>query len=132
MDRYISTNLGLLVLRLGLGINVLMHGIFKIYNGIDGVKKILTNASIAEFVSYGVYIGEVVAPVLIIMGIFSRVGAFLLLCTCCVILYTAFSTDLLALNSKTGGFSAELVYLYISGAICILFCGSGKYAIIKD
>ena len=68
-------DLGILFTRLGLGICFFMHGFAKILHGIGGVKSILTKASLPEIVAYGSYIGEVVAPIMIILGIFSRIGA---------------------------------------------------------
>jgi SRC kinase associated phosphoprotein 2 len=68
-------DLGILFARLGLGVCLFMHGFAKILHGIGGVKSILTKAGLPEIVAYGSYIGEVVAPIMIILGIFSRIGA---------------------------------------------------------
>lgn len=132
MERYFGLNLGLLILRIMLGGSVLMHGIAKIYNGIDGVKKVLVTNHIPEFIAYGVYIGEILAPLMIIFGIFARSGAFLLIGTTFLILYVAYGGSPFATLPKTGGFMAEILYLYLGGAFCIMLAGSGKYAVIKD
>ena len=68
-------DLGILFARLGLGVCLFMHGFAKILHGIGGVKSILTKAGLPEIVAYGSYIGEVVAPIMIILGIFSRIEA---------------------------------------------------------
>ena len=67
--------MGILFARLGLGVCLFMHGFAKILHGIGGVKSILTKAGLPEIVAYGSYIGEVVAPIMIILGIFSRIVA---------------------------------------------------------
>ena len=64
------TNFGLLILRLALGVCLFMHGVAKIMNGVSGVKSMLVAKNIPEFVAYGVYLGEIVAPVMIILGLF--------------------------------------------------------------
>ncbi|WP_423902923.1 hypothetical protein [Campylobacter showae] len=34
--------------------------------------------------------------------------------------------------TNAGGFKAEILYLYIALSPCVIFSGSGKYAIKKD
>lgn len=124
------TNFGLLILRLALGVCLFMHGIAKIMNGVSGIKAMLVAKNIPEFVAYGVYLGEIVAPVMIILGIFCRIGALLVLGLSGIILYVAYP-DLTAMNSH-GGFAAEILYLYIGISLCLLATGGGRFAIIKD
>lgn len=131
MQNLIGVNLGLLFLRVIFGICLLLHGISKIFNGIDGVKFLVTKAGLPEILSYGVYVGEFVAPILLILGIFSRYAAFVILGTCSVIIYTA-HPNIFELSEKTGGLSAEVVVLYVAICLCIMFCGSGKFALKKD
>lgn len=80
-------DLGILFARLGLGVCLFMHGFAKILHGIGGVKSILTKAGLPEIVAYDSYIGEVVAPIMIILGIFSRIGALLVIGTSLTIMY---------------------------------------------
>lgn len=61
----ININFGLLFIRLGLGVCLLMHGIFKLTHGIDGVKSMLAARGIPDLVAYGAYVGEVLAPAMI-------------------------------------------------------------------
>ena len=124
------TNFGLLVVRLTLGVCLFMHGVAKIMNGVSDVKSMLVAKNIPEFVAYGVYLGEIVAPVMIILGLFCRIGALLVLGLSGIILYVAYP-DLTAMNSH-GGFAAEILYLYIGISLCILACGSGKFAVKQD
>lgn len=126
-------DLGILFARLGLGVCLFMHGFAKILHGIGGVKSILTKAGLPEIVAYGSYIGEVVAPLMIILGVFSRIGALLIIGTNLTIMYAYHDGlgNLLELTN-VGGFKAEILYLYIALSLCIIFNGSGKYAIRKD
>ncbi len=121
---------GLFFLRLIFGICFLMHGISKISHGIDFVKGMVVNSGMPEILSYGVYIGEVLAPICIIIGLFPRISSFIIIINSAMILFLAHGLNLFGLN-QYGGFNAELPFLYIGICLCILFCGSGKYA-IKD
>ena len=125
-------DLGILFARLGLGVCLFVHGFAKISHGIGGVKSILTKAGLPEIMAYGSYIGEVVAPIMIILGIFSRIGALLVLGTSLTILYAYHGLGNLLELTNVGGFKAEILYLYIALSLCIIFNGSGKYAIRKD
>lgn len=68
---------GLLLLRLTFGILMLFHGVAKIEHGVNWIVSILQAVGLPGFIAYGVYIGEVVAPVLIILGIFTRPAALI-------------------------------------------------------
>jgi len=69
---------------------------------------------------------------MIAVGFYSRAGAALVFASSIIILYSFFGfSNLLELNS-VNGFKAELIYLYIAMSICIIFSGSGKYAIKQD
>jgi len=109
-----------------------MHGFAKILHGIGGVKSILTKAGLPEIVAYGSYIGEVVAPIMIILGIFSRIGALLTIGTSLMIMYAYHGLGNLPKLTNVGGFKAEILYLYIALSLCVIFSGSGRYAIRKD
>ena len=126
----ININFGLLFIRLGLGICLLMHGIAKISNGVDGIKAMIAARGIPDLVAYGVYLGEVVAPVMVILGIFCRIGALLIAGTCAMILYVIPAS--LGALTGLGGFEAEIVYLYLSSAICLIICGGGEFVLIRD
>jgi putative oxidoreductase len=66
---------GKLILRLALGVLILLHGISKLSSGIDGITSMVTADGLPALVAYGVYIGEVLAPLMVIAGWYSRIGA---------------------------------------------------------
>ncbi len=109
-----NVDLGLLFIRLGLGICLFMHGFGKILHGLSGVKGILVNAGLPGFLAYFSYLGELLAPIMLIIGFYSRVGAILVLGTSITILYSYYGfANLFALN-EVNGFKSELIYLYIA------------------
>jgi len=71
-----SDDAGKLVLRLTLGILILLHGIAKLMDpgGLAGISGMLAAKGLPAFIAYGVYIGEVVAPAMIIAA-WSRASA---------------------------------------------------------
>jgi len=76
----LGDDIGKLVLRLTLGVLIALHGVSKLMNfqaASAGLAKQVVALGLPEFVAYGVYVGEVVAPVLLILGVLSRVGGVL-------------------------------------------------------
>ncbi|WP_169754908.1 DoxX family protein [Campylobacter curvus] len=125
-----NQDLGLLFVRLGLGICLFMHGFAKLTGGIGFIKSMVASAGMPEFFAYGVYITEVLAPLMLIIGFYSRVAAAIIAANALFIVYLA-HPNFLALTGH-GGFEAEILYLYMAMALCTIFCGSGKYAIKAD
>lgn len=61
-----------LVLRAALAITLLFHGVSKLFGGIGFVADMLAQAGAPAFQGYGVHIGEVVAPLMILVGFYAR------------------------------------------------------------
>jgi putative oxidoreductase len=119
---------GKLILRVTLGVLVLFHGIAKLMNGIDWLDGALAAAGLPAFFKYGVYLGEIVAPLLVIAGFYARIGAWLIAVNMLFAFGLVFGADLFALNPQTGGLKLELEYLYFFGAIALALIGPGRYA----
>ena len=120
---------GKLLLRLTVGGLMLFHGISKLFNpgtvGFIGSK--LAEAGLPEALAYGVYIGEVVAPLMIIVGLLSRAGAALIVINMLFAIILVHAGDLFALTEQ-GGWRLELQGFYLLGSLAIVFLGSGRYA----
>jgi len=123
-----NTDLGLLILRLSVGILMLLHGISKLMNGIDGIEQMVVQAGLPSFFAYGAYIGEVIAPLLIIVGIATRPAAAILAFNCFTATLLVHSNDIFSLNAQ-GGWAIELLGLFFFGALALVFTGGGKYAL---
>ncbi|OCL84124.1 DoxX family protein [Arcobacter porcinus] len=124
----LSSDLGKLILRLTIGGLMLFHGWAKIVGGIAGIKYLTVKAGLPEFFAYGVYLGEVLFPIMIVLGIFVRTSALFLALTMVAAIFLAHSHEIFAL-SKTGGPVIELALIYLLGSISIMFIGSGKYSL---
>jgi putative oxidoreductase len=123
-------DLGKLVLRLVLGILILLHGISKLKGGIGFITPLVTGLGLPPWVSYGVYVGEIVAPVLLILGLFSRVGAFVIFVNMVFAIVLMHRPDLFNLG-KQGGWALELQGMYMFTALALTFMTPGRYAMTR-
>ncbi|MDF7473763.1 DoxX family protein [Proteus mirabilis] len=126
-------DLGKFVLRVSLGVLMLLHGLHKIEpGGLAGIQGMLANINLPAFIAYGTLLGEVLCPILLIIGLFTRFSAFVVAATMGVAVLMVHSGDLLALDPKTGGWAPESAGFYMFAAIAVMFLGSGRWALKKD
>lgn len=123
-----NIDLGLLILRLSVGVLMLLHGISKLIHGADGIEQMIAASGLPLFIAYGVYIGEVIAPLFIIFGYGTRIAAAVLVFNMLVAVGMAHAGDVFTLT-EAGGWAIELQGLYIFGALALVFTGAGKYAL---
>jgi len=126
LDR--NTNLGILILRLSIGILMILHGISKLIHGAGFIEDVVVSAGLPTFIAYGVYIGEVIAPLFIILGYGTRVAALIYAFNMIVAVSLVHASGIFSLN-ETGGWVLELQGLYFFGALALVFTGGGKYAL---
>jgi putative oxidoreductase len=124
---------GKLILRLTLGALMLLHGVNKIVHpgavGFIGDK--LADAGVPSGIAYGVYLGEVVAPLMIILGVYSRVGGLIAVVSMLFAIGLMHSGEIFTLTDH-GGWALELQGFYLFAALAVVFLGSGKYALRPD
>jgi putative oxidoreductase len=118
----------LLVLRLVLGILILLHGISKLPPPPAFIVGALAKADMPAFIAYGVYIGEIVGPILIIVGVWTRLGALAIVANMIVALLIAHTGDLFHLN-KQGGYALELQAMYLFTALALVLTGAGRFSV---
>ena len=123
-----NSDIAKLLLRLTLGIMMLFHGVEKIIYGIKGVKYLVTNAGLPEFLAYGVYLGEIVMPILILLGLYARMASLLLALNMLVAIFLAYGNSLFELN-KYGAPVFELPLLYFILSLALFLLGSGRYGV---
>lgn len=126
-----AQDLGRLLLRIAVGGLILLHGIGKLRHGVGPIVSMVTAHGLPSFVAYGVYVGEVVAPMLLLLGLWSRLAAGIIAIDMAMALWLAHATALFRLG-KEGGLMLELPLLYLTVAISIALLGSGRYAIRPD
>lgn len=121
-------DIGKLLLRLSLGILILFHGMDKMLHGIGAIQGMVAGAGLPGFFAYGVYVGEVVAPVMLIAGFHARIGAALIAVNMVVAILLVHTGDLLNL-SPHGGWRLELQGMYLVTALALACLGPGRYSI---
>ena len=122
-----NKDLGLLVLRISIGVMMLLHGIAKL-KGVSGIEGMLAGAGLPGFLAYGVYITEIVAPILMIIGYRMRLASVVYIFGVLFAMFLAHSSDIFTLNQH-GGWGVELLGLYLFGAVALFFTGSGNMAV---
>lgn len=125
-----NIDLGLLVLRLSLAILLILHGISKIMHGVEPIEQMIVDMGLPHFFAYGVYIGEIVAPLLLIAGVATRAAAAIMVVNFIVAISMAHGAHLFSLNEQ-GGWVVELPALFLAGALALVFTGGGKYALSR-
>lgn len=121
-------NFGLLVLRIGIGGLMLFHGISKLSNGIDGLVAMFDRQGLPGIIAYLVYLGEVVAPVLVLIGYRTKLASLAIAITMVVAMIIAHADEILKLGDH-GEWALEVLGLYLLGAIALFFLGAGKFAV---
>jgi putative oxidoreductase len=121
---------GKLVLRLALGILILLHGIAKVKGGVGFLTPLVTGIGLPAWFSYGVYIGEIVAPIMVILGLFTRVGAFIIFVNMIFAIVLVHRPELLAMT-KQGGWALELQGMFMFTALALMFLSPGRYAMTR-
>ena len=124
-------NFGKLLLRLTFGILVLFHGVAKMENGVGWIAQMLQAVGLPGFIAYGAYIGEVIAPVLIILGIFTRPAALVLAFNILVAVFLVVGGKFFTVT-EVGAWGLEGEALYFFGGLVIMFLGSGRYSVMKN
>ncbi|SFP59020.1 putative oxidoreductase [Nitrosomonas cryotolerans] len=129
----VNDALGKLVLRLTLGIFILFHGMAKIFNpgSLEFIKGQLATFDLTPYLAYGVFLGEIVAPLLIILGIFARFGGLLIVGNMLFALFLVHQDELLSLDAQ-GGWALELQGFFLLCGLTVFLMGSGKFAIKPD
>lgn len=128
MGSQVSEDFGKLIMRLALGVLVLLHGLGKIVGGVSGIAGMLSSAGLPEGVAYGVYLGEVLGPLLLILGWHARVGAALVALNMLVAVGLAHLGQLDQLN-ENGGWQLELQGMFLFTAVALLLTGPGRISL---
>jgi putative oxidoreductase len=123
-------DVGKLILRLAIGGLLLFHGIAKLSNGIGWMAGMLGGIGLPAFLGYGVYVGEVVAPLLIVAGKFTRPAGLIVAFNMLVATLLARRDSIAKLN-QGGGWDIELEMLFLLGGAALWFLGSGRFALSR-
>lgn len=121
-------DLGKLILRLTIGILLVLHGIAKLTHGVGAIEGMMVARGLPAFFAWGVFIGEIIAPMLLIFGVYTRLGGLLIVVNMLVAILLAHSGHLSQLSGN-GGWRLELQGLFLFGSLAVAFLGAGGYSV---
>ncbi|MBR5622658.1 MAG: DoxX family protein [Opitutales bacterium] len=124
----LATDAALLLARLGVGGMMLLHGIGKLTGGIVWLEQLLQLNGMPAFLAYGVYLGEIVAPLMLIVGFAVRPAAFILLVNMVFAVGLTHADDLWLLSPQ-GGWMLEVQGLYMLFAVMLMLSGGGRFSV---
>ena len=123
-------DLGKLILRFAIGGLLLVHGVSKLQNGIGFVEQMVGQAGLPHILAYGVYVGEIVAPVFIIAGVFTRPAALVIAFDLAGAIFMARKADIMKVG-QSGGWAIETEMLFLLGGLAIACLGAGRLALSR-
>lgn len=123
-----SPDAGKLVLRAALAILILLHGIAKLRGGVGFIGGMLAQHGLPAALGYLVYVGEVIAPLLMLAGIWTRLAALVIAVNMVVAIALVHMGELFELG-RTGGWALELQGMFLASAIAVALLGAGRYSI---
>jgi putative oxidoreductase len=126
-----AADAGKLLLRLTVGGLVLLHGVAKVIGGPDYIVGVVEKAGLPGSFGYAVYLGEVVAPLALILGVWTRIAALVVAANMAVAVALVHMHELFAL-SRTGGWALELQGMFFFTALAVAMIGPGRYALTRD
>jgi putative oxidoreductase len=125
--------LGKLVVRLTVGALMMFHGIAKILHpgSLEFIGNSLAGAGLPAFMAYGVYAGEIIAPLMVLAGFYARIGGLIIVVNMIFAILLAHAGDVFSLTQH-GGWALELQAFYLLGGLAVVLLGSGKFAVKPD
>jgi putative oxidoreductase len=123
-----NDDIGKLVLRATLALLLLFHGVSKLIGGVGMISGMLAKAGLPSAFAYLVYIGEVIAPLMILLGIWTRAAALVVVVNM-IVAFLLVHTSQFFTMSKTGGWALELQGFYLFCAVAIALFGAGRYSV---
>ena len=124
-----NSDIGLLIVRIALGGIIFFHGFHKLMHGTDDQFGILASNGIPGQFIYFVYVSEVLAPVLIVLGILTRLSNLTIIVTMIVIFYALpFPIGL----DEHGAMNIESQLYFLLLSVALFFTGPGRYVLKKN
>ena len=123
------TDAALLLLRFGVGVLLAFHGYYKITHGVDWIAGPLGRVGLPPWVAYGTYVAEVLATVLLIVGLFVRPAALVIAFNMFMAIFLARRGDVAKINPMSGGWAIELELLFLVAALALALAGGGRYGL---
>ena len=109
------------LLRIALALLILFHGWAKIRYGIGSIERMVEAAGAPWWLAYAVYVGEVLAPLMMLIGLWVVPAALIIAINMVVAMALVHRHQLLSLQNN-GGWAVELQALLL---VCALVVAMG-------
>ncbi|SIT02122.1 putative oxidoreductase [Chryseobacterium ureilyticum] len=123
-----NIDLGMLISRIAIGFPMSVYGVNKLIHGIGFIEDMMTMHGLPSFFAYGVFAGEIIAPIMLMTGFRTRLAGLIFAANCFTATILAQTSNIFKLN-EFGGWALELLVIYMLVAISFFFTGAGKYAV---
>ncbi len=123
-----NIDLGLFITRIAIGFPMSVYGIGKLIHGVGFIEDMMTMHGLPSFFAYGVFAGEIAAPVMLMIGFRARLAGLIFAANCFTAIILAQTANIFRLN-EFGGWALEQLVIYMLVSISFFFTGAGKYAI---
>jgi len=110
--------LGTILLRWTLALLMIFHGWAKVTGGVGGIEGMLVGKGLPGFLAYGVYIGELIAPVFLLIGLWVVPAALVIAINMAVAVALAHSTHFMDITAS-GGWRLELQAFFFMTALVV-------------
>ncbi|MCM2294993.1 DoxX family protein [Rhodoferax sp.] len=116
---------GFFLLRCSVAGLLILHGIAKLLNGLGPIEGMLVSVGLPAFLAYGVMLGEVVAPLLVLANVMVVPAALVMAFNMVVAVALVHTSQFFTLG-KSGGWALELQGLYFFGSLAIALMAPRK------
>ena len=116
---------GFFLLRWAVAGLVLLHGIAKLIHGVGPIEGMLASVGLPAFMAYGVLVGELVAPLLVLANVMVVPAALVMAFNMVVAVALVHTSQFFTLG-KSGGWALELQGLYFFGSLAIALMAPRK------
>ena len=130
--QWLNEDVGKLFLRVTIASFILVYGIQKITTPalMAYVVDLVSSIGLPGFVAYGVYLGEVVAPILVIIGWRTKLAAAVMSFTMLIVIFLGHYNEIFPL-SEFVWWSIELQMLFLLNCLAVMCLGAGAYAVSR-
>jgi putative oxidoreductase len=130
MNRFHNDDLAKLIVRITCAGLLILHGSHSLAHGIQHIKDMVRNVGLPEFVAYGNLVGEVLAPILMIVGYKTRIAVLIVAFNMLASILIA-HRDIAFARNDFGGWMIELNVFYMLTALAVFFSGAGRYSLSR-
>jgi putative oxidoreductase len=113
-----QTPAGVLLLRFTVAGLMLFHGVSKLIGGIGPIEGLLASRGYPGWLAFGVFIGEVIAPIFVILGIQVRVAALIMVVNMVVAIALAHPKQIFSMGPQ-GGYALELQAFFLLTSLSV-------------